>query len=409
MLTTLRNRNFSLLWLAGLVSFTGDWLLITALPFYVYQQTGSALATAGLTIASLVPSLLLGSLAGVFVDRWDRRRLLIIANLLQATAVVLLLLARSADWLWLVVVVTALEATLRAFTGPAENALLPRLVDPEHLVSANALNSLNNTIARLVGPPLGGILLGTLGLRAVVLVDCGTFLMAAACIAAMSRDEQITKARPEPDLTDQESQHAQPWRQFWHEWRTGLDLIRSDRLLVALIVVLGLTTFGGTMMDPLYPPFVQDVLRTGPLGFGWLLAAQAWGGVLGGLVIGYLGSVLPATRLLVWGNMLVGVLLLVQFNVPIVSIALITAFLIGPEQIAAGAALQTLLQRSVRDTYKGRIFGALGTTGAVLSLLGGGLGGVLGTVLGVVPTLNLAAGLTIASGMLAWALLPKQL
>ena len=74
MLATLRNRNFSLLWLGGLISLSGNWMLLTALPFYVYQLTGSALATSGLMMAYIAPGIVFGSVAGVLVDRWDRRR-----------------------------------------------------------------------------------------------------------------------------------------------------------------------------------------------------------------------------------------------------------------------------------------------------------------------------------------------
>ena len=105
MLSVLRHRDFGLLWVAGLVSVTGDWVLNAALPYFVYQQTGSTLATAGMTVAELVPGVLLSSPAGVFVDRWDRRRVLLVTNLLQALAVTLLLLCASGNALWAVYVV----------------------------------------------------------------------------------------------------------------------------------------------------------------------------------------------------------------------------------------------------------------------------------------------------------------
>src|SRR5262249_22849680 len=104
MLATLRNRNFALLWLGGLVSFAGDWVMFIALPVYVYDLTGSALATGGMFMAQTAPRLLLGSIAGVFVDRWDRRWTMIVANMLCAAVLLLLLLVRSAADLWLLYV-----------------------------------------------------------------------------------------------------------------------------------------------------------------------------------------------------------------------------------------------------------------------------------------------------------------
>src|SRR5919198_1112108 len=84
MIATLRQRNFALLWFAGLISLAGDWMLIVALPIYVYQLTGSTLATSTMFIAGRLPTLLFGSVAGVFVDRWDRKRTMVVANLLLA-------------------------------------------------------------------------------------------------------------------------------------------------------------------------------------------------------------------------------------------------------------------------------------------------------------------------------------
>lgn len=152
MLATLRQRNFALVWFGGLISLTGDWMLIAALPYYVYQQTGSTLATAAMTVVSILPSVFLSSPAGVFADRWDRKRIMVVANVLQMIGVLFLLLVRSGQWLWLVYVVALLQSAIGAFMSPAENALLPRLVDEQHLLSANALNSLNNNLARLLGP-----------------------------------------------------------------------------------------------------------------------------------------------------------------------------------------------------------------------------------------------------------------
>src|SRR5215218_7113094 len=186
MLALLRRRDFGLLWLGGLVSIAGDWVLRAALPYFVYERTGSTVATAGMIAAELAPGILVGSVAGVFVDRWHRKRVLVLGNLLQAAAVALLLLVPDGGWLGFVYVAAVAQAMVAAFSVPAESALLPTLVGDEDLVIANSLNALNNRIGRLVGLPLGGTLLAVLGLRGVVVADCATFFAAAALIAAIS-------------------------------------------------------------------------------------------------------------------------------------------------------------------------------------------------------------------------------
>lgn len=186
MLSLLRRRDFALLWTGGLVSVAGDWVLNAALPFFVYEETESTVATAGMIVARLAPAVLLGSIAGVFVDRWSRKRLLVWTNLLQAAVVALLLLVPGEGWLWLVFAVAAAQSVLAAFSSPAESALLPALVTEDELLAANALNTLNNRIARLAGVPLGGALLAYLGLETVVIVDAATFVLAAALIAPIA-------------------------------------------------------------------------------------------------------------------------------------------------------------------------------------------------------------------------------
>jgi MFS family permease len=404
MLALLRQRNFALLWFGGLISLTGDWVLYVALPFYIYQQTHSTLATAALVAAELVPNLILGSIAGVFVDRWDRKQVMVVASVLQTGVVLLLLLVHSAEWVWLVYLVSTVQTAIGTFFSPAENALLPRLVHEELLLPANALNALNNNLARLIGPPIGGLLLSIGGLHGVVLLDSASFLIAGVLIGLLTLP---SNAR---EVASYDAADAKDiWGRFWTEWLDGLRLVRRDRVLAALFIVLVLMNFGGVMIDPLYPAFVADVLGAGPQAFAWLLTTWAVGGILGGLVVAKLGKALPPTRLLGWCSIIGGVLILAQFNIPALPVALATSFLLGPPNIASRAAAQTLLQRHVPDAYLGRVVGALGTTIAIASLVSVvGLAGALSEIVGLVPMLNVAVALNILAGVLALVILPDS-
>src|SRR5215213_3088451 len=142
----------------------GDWALLAALPFEIYRRTGSTLATAGVMIAGLAPAILFGSAAGVFVDRWDRRRLMVWVNIGLAIAL-LPLFAVDELGLWIVYAVLLLSNVLEQLFVPAEVAMLPQLVGQEHLVSANSMSSLNRNLARLVGPALGGLAVAAGGHR----------------------------------------------------------------------------------------------------------------------------------------------------------------------------------------------------------------------------------------------------
>ena len=246
MLKVLLRRDFALLWTGGLVSIAGDWVLNAALPFFVYERTGSTIATAGMIVAELAPGVVMGSIAGVFVDRWDRKHVLVVSNVLQAATAAALLVVTRPELLWVVYAVAAVQSVVASFSVPAEGALLPTLVRDADLVPANALNALNNRIGRLVGAPVGGLLLAAGGLHGVVVVDCVSFLLAAALVAPIRAPRRVA-AEGGADVALAASAGAV----FVHEWREGMRLIRVDRTLLVLFGVLGLMTFGGTMLDPL--------------------------------------------------------------------------------------------------------------------------------------------------------------
>jgi MFS family permease len=182
MFALLRQRGFALLWTGELISAAGDWVLFVALPFYVYQHTGSTMATGATFMAQIVPPLLLGSVAGVFVDRWERRRTMIIADFARALLLLLLLTVHTRADLPRVYIVAFLLAAIAQLFAPAKGALIPRLVGTAHLVRANALNALGDSIPRLVGPALGGALFAGLGLPGVLLTDSASFLLTGVLV-----------------------------------------------------------------------------------------------------------------------------------------------------------------------------------------------------------------------------------
>ena len=179
----LRRRDFGLLWTGGLISETGDWFLLVGLPVWVFKVTGSSLVTATVFLVGLLPSLVVGPLAGVLVDRWDRRRTLVAVSLAEAAFLLPLLAVDGRDQLWVVYLVMAVEAVLAQLNDPARNALVPSLVPRDDLVGANALIGLNGNLARLVGSPLGGVLVEVAGLPGLVIGDAVSFLLGAALLA----------------------------------------------------------------------------------------------------------------------------------------------------------------------------------------------------------------------------------
>jgi MFS family permease len=400
MVGVLRQRDFALLWFAGLISMTGDWMLAVALPVTVYELTGSALATGGILIANKILSLMLGSVAGVFVDRWDRKRTMVVANLFRGPILLPLLAVDSAEQVWIVYVVAAALSAVGQFFRPAENALLPRLVSKERLVPANALNALNDNLSRLIGPALGGLTAAWLGLRGVAVADAATYLVAAGMIAAIA-----TSTRPERTPSMGGVTVTGTWTGIWREWRAGLRLIWGNRVLRVVFGVFAIASLGEGVMQTAFWVYIDEALGGGTREAGWLLSAQAVGGLLGAVVIGAWARTRSPLSLLGWGAIGMGLTDLVLFNYP----ALVPGIWLGLIALAAGglpgAAFGTGYTASIQveagDAYRGRVFGALLATSALLMIVGAAIAGFATERLGAVRVLTIDSLAYMGGGVFA--------
>ena len=412
MLAILRQRNIALLWLGGLISFAGDWVLYIALPVYVYDLTGSALATGGMFIAQTAPRLLLGSIAGVFVDRWDRKRTMIVANLLSAAALLLLLRVRSIDDLWLVYLAAFVQAAIALFFQPAESALVPALVGEEHLIHANALIALNWELTRLIAPPLGGLVMALFGIGSVVAIDSASFLLSAALIALIA----LPAAEPVRPSAEPGSRSAGIWRAVWRELIEGLRLVRQDSLVRALFIITGVAMVAEGLINVLGFPWLKQVLHGDALVRGWMTSAQAVGGLIGGLLIGRVSRLVRPAYLIGVSGIVLGLVSLALINIAALPIepslwlpaALLLKLLQGVPIMGLFVSIDTLLQRSVADRYRGRIFGAYGAISALTMLFGQAVASLLGDQVGVVPVLDGMGTMYLLAGVCALLLLRGQ-
>ncbi len=384
MLAILRQRNYALLWFGGFVSMFGDFVLFVGLPYEIYRLTGSTLATAGMVVSFLVPNILLGSVAGVYVDRWDRRRLMVTVNLLQAASLLPLLLVGQLG-LWVVYAVLVVESSVSQLFNPAQIALMPSLLagGEEELLTANALSGVGRHLARLIGPALGGVVVATGGLSAVAVVDSVSFVASAGMLA-------LIRSRPmERHVTDS-LEHAalSAWRRLASEWRDGLKVVLRHPVLRALLVFAVITAVGEGLTSALFVPWVVGPLRSDSTGYGWVLSTQAIGGLAGALVIARLGARIKPLPLLIAAALAFGAIDLVLFTYPVlyphIGPALVMLVIVGVPGAAMGAAVTTLQQSQTEDSHLGRVVGAIGAMAGLGALVGAVVAGALGEVLPVV-------------------------
>jgi Na+/melibiose symporter-like transporter len=394
----LGQRGLRLLLSAGLISLTGDWVLRVGLTYYIYVLTGSTLASALMLLASFVPQIVLSSLAGVFVDRWDSKRTMIVSNLLLAAGLLPLLAVHQADQVWIVYVVTAWEGCMQQFFTPAEQSLLPRLVDDDHLVTANALGGQTRDGSRLIGSAVGGVVAATGGITALALVDMVSFLLSAALIARISRMRREARAAARPrSLGGRLSQ-------LRAEWADGLRMSTHQHVLRIVLIFLLVTCVGEGIMSTLFAPFVRSVLHGSSADYGFIVSAQAVGGIAGGLIAASIGDRVRASTLFGWGAVAFGVIDLVMFLYPLAWVAVwpaaVCMVVVGLPGALTLTGAMTLMQRNTADSHRGRVLGALGAAEGAAVVAGTIAAGFLGQTIGIIPVLAAQGGGYVVAGLL---------
>ena len=191
---------------------------------------------------------------------------------------------------------------------------------------------------------------------------------------------------------------------MWREWWEGLQLVKTQRALTAIFVVTGIVAFGEGMFSVLLIPFLQR-LGGGAQEFGWLATLRGVGGLIGGLIIARTHTALSPSRLLATSLLCAGLLGVVMVNVPLLLVAMGSLFMWGIPAMGAQVSCQTLLQQSVADAYQGRVFGAYGTTAALMMLGGQGLASGVADHVDLRLLLNVYAGLYLISGVVLMMIL----
>ena len=408
MLALLRDRDFARLWLAGAVSMTGDWVILVALPVHVYALTGSTLATGGSFAAYVMPRLLFGSLAGALVDRWDRRRTMVLSDLARAALTLPLLLVQSSETVWIAYVVVFGHATLGQLHAPAEAALLPSLVGRERLVAANALATGSSGAIRLIGPGLGGAVMGLIGFPAAVVADAASFAVAALLVAGI----RVVGAPQVPTAVESPRRGPAWWMPAgWlsrfgqpslvRETLDGVRLVLRARVLSAVFLCDSLVALGYGFVYVLLVVFVGEALGGGGPEYALVAAAQGMGGLAGSVLVGRLGGTVGPLRLFRLGLLGLGAALLLAFSSTRIELVAPLMGLAGFAMVGWTVGARTLMQRAVPDAYRGRVLGAYATTGAALQIAGIALASVLGDVVGVTTVLRAATAIYLLAALVA--------
>jgi MFS family permease len=376
MLSVLGNRNFTLLWIGLLGSSVGDWINYVAMAALVYQQTRSALALAILRLFHIVPILLIAPVAGVFVDRWSRKLVLVVTPLIAAVAAVALAFLHPVAMVFFVY--GAITIAL-IFFNPARTATIPNIVTADELVPANSLTQITSTASIVLGGLMGGIIVTQLGFAAAFLLNGVSFLLVGGCAAFV----RVPATR-----------HLVTGSSFREEVIEGVAYLWRHAIVGLVVVAGALFVFAEATVLTLGIAFVRASLHRGSEGYAEILVGFGVGSVLGAAWMMAYRNRLRHDRVFALSGVVSGIGVAGLGLSHAVLPAAVAYGVSGFGSVASTVSGVTLLQRLVPDQVRGRIFSVATTfdhLGAFLSTIGIGAGAGILSVAGLITASGVAA------------------
>jgi len=407
------NRNFALLWAAQGLSFMGDRIFDTTLVVWIgvvlaRGQSWAPLAVSGVFVAAAVPTLVIGPIAGVFVDRWDKRRILYLTDAVRAASIALLLLLTESIGLRhgatilelsAIYVVVFVAASCSQFFSPARIALIADVVPESARPQATSMSQINSSLSSIIGPPIAVPVLFVLGIEWALIVNALSFACSAGLAYAVrgvgaSRRSEVGQAT-----------------HFFRELREGLQFTMASTVARTVLVALFLVMLGASTINALDIFFVTTNLHTSANLYGFVSAAMGGGVLIGALVAGAVASRIKFIRLFWISLTALGVLLVVYARMTTFLGAVVVLFLAGFPQAAVNVVVGPMLLAAVPRALIGRVFSLLqpvvtvaglastATSGFLASSLLFGLHMQIGPIeVGTYDTIFSIAGLLIVAG-----------
>ena len=357
-----KNRNFSLLWTGQLVETIGNALTSIAASIYVYRQTGSALSVGLMLMATAAPSLLVGLFAGVFVDRYDRRRIMISADVLRAILVALIPVLVPLNVIWLYLIVMLISA-IGQFFDPAHESVLPEVASDEELAAANSLIAISSFGSTAVGFAAAGLIASAANINWAFYTNAITFLFSAVCVSLI---------RIKPIQAEEDTSAAVVIQNL----RVGMRLLFGTPVLRSLfsVQVIVLISFG--LSNTLLLPFAVTALDATEFEYGLQEGLTSLGFVVGSLLMAKLFDRLQAGAWLAISFLGMGILGIVYSGLNSIPWAITFITLSGFFNAPSSIARRVVVQRNTPPEMRGRVSSAFFVARDVLFLVGMGAAGL---------------------------------
>jgi MFS family permease len=372
------SRAFRVLWFSEAVSLIGDRILMVALINLVYELSGSAAAVGLLSMIKALPALALAAVAGVFVDRWSRKWIMVISNLILAGLVLVIPLTGA---LPVIFAVYLAMSVVSQFFIPARSATIPDLVPAGALTAANALFAAAFVGAIAIGPAVGSWISDRYGLRTAFIIDALTFLAPAAAVSLLTIP---TAARHGGRVN------------LGADWREGLALLKAEAVYRSALLLLSMAALLIAALSALGVMVVREKFSGSAADFGWMMSITGAGMLTGALTVTRVGARFERMRLSSCGVVLAGLAMTGIALAPRLPLVMACGFLLGIGIIAVQVQTQTTLQ-GAPEALRGRMLGMGQAVMGSMTFLIAGCAGLLAARFGTSPVLlvtGLASALT---------------
>jgi MFS family permease len=381
------------LWLGQLISNFGDTLHYIALVVLVFQLTGRGLAVAGVVAAEVIPILVLGPIAGVVIDRFSRKAVLIGADLFRAGLALTLLWPQGA---WHVYLVAAGLAAGNTFFNPTVQAVIPVLTTEEERLAANSVAWSTGRLVQILGSAVTGGLIALLGTGPAFAFNAASFVASALLISRLhvpAHAGQVGTAS------------KRGLGSYLGDARAGLTFARQDRFVSRLLPVQALASLATGATSALLVVLSERHLHLPPAGFAWLIGAIGVGALLGPLIPNALARDYRDARWLFVPYMIRGIGDILLAIVTALPAAMLLLFVYGLNTSTGMVVFNSTVQGAVPDAVRGRVFTLLDVTWSATRLASLALGGLLVDALGIEPLFCLGGALLVTAGILGLVLL----
>ncbi|MCL6450299.1 MAG: MFS transporter [Acetobacteraceae bacterium] len=368
----MRHGAFAAIWLANAVSVLGDWLHAMALTVLVYELTGSGLAVGLMLVSKVLPALFMGAVAGVIVDRWSRKWLMVASDVARFLMVLCFLLVRTPAAVVLVVILNLLLSAASSVFRPARSAALAGLVPRGQLVTANAWLEGTSNIVMLVGTLTGGVLTGAIGPYNVFLINAGSFLISAAALLFVPG----RLAGAPPGVSGQKKTG------LWRDFVEGLQRLAQERVPFFLILFYSLWILGVGMANVVMIVFARDVWGAGAASVSYLYSAVGAGAIVGALCARPVSERLRPVPLLIGGIAFVGLVDIWFGLARTLATGCALLFLAGIWDGLMTVANDSTIMKQVPQRFVGRVFSVYGALTTACNVFGMLLSGLVSDLFG---------------------------